>query len=83
MKYPLACHKWHACQGLPTPAIEQNNLKHLQQRIDFVNENQFKDHLTFFIKHGNSTEKACSICSVFVTKSLNEMTAEQHLFKIL
>ena len=36
--------------------IEQNHLVHLQQAISFVKENQFKDHLIFFIKHGNNTE---------------------------
>ena len=60
--------------------IEQNHLVHLQQAISFVKENQFKDHLIFFIKHGNNTEKAGSICSVSVTKSLYEMIAEQHLY---
>ena len=23
IKNPLACHKWHACQGLPTPVLEK------------------------------------------------------------
>ena len=27
MKYPLACHKWHACQGLPTPGVANNSLQ--------------------------------------------------------
>ena len=76
---------YQPCMNTQSPigTIEQNDLEHLQQRIGFVKENQYKDHLTFFKKHGNNRDSMQHPFGNCNKVTLNQMIAEQHLFKIL